>query len=45
MCWTDYPFLDEVTMGRFIDCATDLVDFDLNKKKLLDMKTEDVPAI
>lgn len=31
-----YPFLDEVSMRRFIKCATDLIDFDLKKRNLLD---------
>lgn len=31
-----YPFLDEVSMRRFIKCASDLIDFDLKKRNLLD---------
>lgn len=32
----DYPYLDEVTMQKFILCAAELIDFDLERKKLLD---------
>ena len=31
----DYPYLDEITMNRFIECASELVDFDLDRKHLL----------
>ncbi len=30
-----YPYLDEETMNKFIECAIDLVDFDINKKELV----------
>lgn len=31
----EYPYLDEKTMARFIDCAKELIDFDLDRKNLL----------
>lgn len=30
-----YPYLDEKTMNNFIACAVELIDFDLDRKKLL----------
>lgn len=31
----EYPYLNEKTMSNFISCASELIDFDLNRKKLL----------
>ncbi|MCH5211509.1 MAG: zinc dependent phospholipase C family protein [Oscillospiraceae bacterium] len=31
----DYPYLDEVTMNRFIRCAAELVEFDITRKNLI----------
>ena len=31
----DYPYLDEITMTRFIECAVDLIDYDIKRKNLL----------